>query len=95
MVPCRSEAIRPMKPRRRPLSLDGDGCVGWRVVLRRKGRENSRPEKGRRKRRWVRLRRVGLLVWWTGCNGGDGSARGVDFLAEPFSFTGGIEEAAE
>lgn len=33
----------------------------------RNGRENSRPEKGRRKRKWVRFRRAGLLVCCLGC----------------------------
>lgn len=51
----------------------------------RKGRENSRPENGRRKRRWVRLRSIGLLVCcfgWTGA---------VD-LSLPLDFDGSFSE---
>ena len=68
MVPWRREAMRPMRKRRRPLRAEGlgvvvEGEVGAYRVAVRKGRENSRPEKGTRKRKWSALRREGLFVW--------------------------------
>ena len=51
-----------MKPRSRPLSFEGEGWLGKRDVVIRNGRENSRPEKGRRKRRCVRFKIQGWFV---------------------------------
>lgn len=65
-VPWSIEAIRPMTERSRPFRADGLAVVlleteEWMVAVR-KGSENSMPEKGRRKRKWIRLRTDGLFV---------------------------------
>lgn len=79
MLPCRMAAMRPTKPRRRPFNLEGDGWLGKRDVVMRNGSENSSPEKGRRKRKCVRLSRYGALV--PDC---DFDFSASDFAAVPF-----------
>jgi hypothetical protein len=65
------EARRPTTERRRPFRAEGLMLeMEEESVAVRNGRENSRPEKGRRKRRWVMLRRAGWLVYlrWLGAH---------------------------
>jgi len=51
MEPWRMAEMRPMKPSRRPLSLEGDGWSGKRADVIKNGSENSSPEKGMRNER--------------------------------------------
>jgi hypothetical protein len=50
-VPWRRDAIKPMRERRRPFKAEGLDLLPAYSVAVRKGRENSNPEKGRRKSR--------------------------------------------
>ena len=60
--PWRMDAMSPMKPSNRPLSFAGEGWSGNSAEVMRNGSENSRPEKGRRNRKCIRLSRYGAFV---------------------------------